>query len=118
MSITENKVEETGFTVAGKPRWWTIRNKKGAREVVWMDLTGDEKSQGHLLAPVLFAELPMGHMVYPPFIVVTLRMGPAACLDLLDKGGKVHFRGTDKYRKLHELCLMSPIERLAAQGEK
>ena len=71
MAITEHPVE---MELWGSPRWWTVTNDEGSREIVRVVL---KKGQHYSLngvdpdAPeegVLFALLPVGEYQWPPLV--------------------------------------------------
>lgn len=101
--IRENKV---GVDLPGSPRWWTVRNGKGSREVVracferGRDYHGDDKPAELLL----FVLLPTGAYAFPPLLVAALKMGGMGLDSLKDQGAEVWPYDSGMGRKL-ELML-------------
>lgn len=96
MSIVEHAVE---MTLPGNPRWWTVTNHKGAREVVRVVFDretyfpnakdaepGDPPVPDEMLIYVL---MPEGLYAWPPLCSATLRMGTPGWKDLQDKGAQI-----------------------------
>lgn len=101
--IKEHEVE---IKLAGSPRWWTVTNNKGTREVVRVVLERGrhyDKEQQDPEAPdemVIFALLKEGQFAFPPLVVAALRMGEAGWKDIEEKGGSVVLYPTKLGKKL------------------
>jgi hypothetical protein len=105
--ITEHSVDLDWL--AGNPRWWTITNPQGSREVVRAVFTKGQHYPGtDPDAPdemVIYAILKPGQYQYPPLVVATLKMGTDGWDDIAKNGGAVVLYDSDYGRKL-ELMLV------------
>jgi hypothetical protein len=106
LSIRENEIE---MELVGSPRWWTITNSKGTREVVRVIFEkGKHYDSSHPEAPdemVLFAILQPDHFKWPPLVTAALRMGSEAWKEIEERGGEIVPYPTERGRKL-ELMLV------------
>lgn len=109
MAAQEHEVE---ISLVGNPRWWTVTNHKGSREVVRVVF---EKGKHYALdgadpdAPpemVIFVLLPPGLYAFPPMVAAMLRLGDKAWKDIEEKGGQVVPYPTKLGKKL-ELMLVA-----------
>lgn len=115
--ITEHAVD---MPLAGKPRWWTVTNENGAREVVRVEcdratyfpnatpdmFPAELFPRGMPPDVVVFVLLKPGQFKWPPLAAASLRLGRAG-LDRLVEGGArlvVEWERSDLWRKL-ELML-------------
>jgi len=104
MAIRENKVE---MPLAGSPRWWTITNRNGVREVVRVVFEKgkhyhDDEAPDEM---VLFAVLRPEQFKWPPLVCAALRMGTEGWKSIEKDGGEVVPYPTERGRKL-ELMLV------------
>lgn len=106
MAIRENKVE---MELAGSPRWWTVTNHKGTREVVRVVFekgkhfhTDDPEAPDEM---VIFAVLQPDQFKWPPLVCAALRMGMEGWDRIEEGGGEVVPYPTERGRKL-ELMLV------------
>lgn len=88
--ITEHAVQ---MSLRGRPRWWTVTNANGSREVVRVMLkAGDDYSAETEGAPplmVLFALLAPGQFKWPPLAAAALCMGSVGWEEIRNSGGRV-----------------------------
>ena len=107
--IREHEVQ---IPLAGNPRWWTVTNPNGSREIVRVVL---EKGRHYSLngadpdAPdeaVVFVLLPKGEYKWPPLVVAALRMGKEGWDSIKEKGGRIVIYPEALARKL-ELMLVA-----------
>lgn len=112
MSIIENKVE---MALAGDPKWWTITNHKGSREVVRVVFEREKyfpnvkPEEGMPPAPeemLIFVLMPTGIYKWPPLVCAALRMGTVGWDDLRRKGARIVLYEEPLGKKL-ELMLMA-----------
>ena len=93
--------------LVGKPRWWTVTNRKGSKEVVRVLFQKrvhyqEEEAPEEML---LFVLLDPSHFKWPPLVVAALRMGTPGWDDIQKKGAKIVTYDSELGRKL-ELMLM------------
>ena len=88
--ITEHDVK---MRLRGRPRWWTISNANGSREVIRVTLKASEDyaedAQGAPSSMILFAILPTGQFKWPPLACAALAMGTTGWESIKAKGGRV-----------------------------
>jgi hypothetical protein len=79
--LRENEVE---MSLAGKPRWWTVRIKRREWELVRVDYSYlDER------AWPLYVFLPPDAYSWPPLVACSFKMGTIAFDEVEKHGGKV-----------------------------
>lgn len=113
MSIVERDVELDWL--AGSPRWWTVTNDRGTREVVRAEFSRAEYfpnakpedfPDGRVPDEViLYILLSPGQYKHPPLAAVSCRMGIEAFKMIEEGGGEVVFPGNARWNKL-ELMLV------------
>lgn len=107
--IVENEI---GMSLPGEPRWWTVSNAKGSREVVRVafdrrHFNVDEAPADELIVYVVF---PTGTWAFPPLVAGMLQGGSGAWKALREESGvRITINDEPLAQKL-ELMLMAGAE--------
>ena len=109
MSARENEVR---VSLRGRPRWWTLTNKAGTREIVRLevdiDLEGETAKEliargHHVFTPMpVWIIIPPGLVKWPPISAVGWFLGSTAHEEMGRSGMKIFHWGTKTALKLEE----------------